>query len=35
MPCNFKIRARLNKDIPAEIALYKDYHKKMGTKKAF
>jgi tripartite-type tricarboxylate transporter receptor subunit TctC len=35
LPYNFKTRAQLDKDIPAEIALYKEYHKKMGTKKAF
>jgi tripartite-type tricarboxylate transporter receptor subunit TctC len=35
LPYNFKTRAQLEKDIPAEITLYKEYHKKMGTKKAF
>ena len=35
LPYNFKTRAQLDKDIPAEIMLYKEYHKKMGIKKAF
>ena len=35
LPYNFKTPAQLNKDIPAEVALYKEYHKQMGTKKAF
>jgi tripartite-type tricarboxylate transporter receptor subunit TctC len=32
---NFKTRAQSNKDIPEEIALFKEYHKSTGTKKAF
>jgi tripartite-type tricarboxylate transporter receptor subunit TctC len=35
LPYNFKTRVQLDKDIPAEVALYKDYHKKSGTKKSF
>ena len=35
LPHNFKTRAQLNKNIPVEVVLYKEYHKKMGTKKAF
>ncbi len=35
LPYNFKTRAQLNKDIPSEIAVFKEYHNKTGTKKAF
>jgi tripartite-type tricarboxylate transporter receptor subunit TctC len=32
---NFKTRAQLDNNILSEIGLYKEYHKKTGTKKSF
>jgi tripartite-type tricarboxylate transporter receptor subunit TctC len=35
LPYNFKTRAQLEKDLPEEVAYFKEYHKKTGAKKAF